>query len=323
MKRSGTILGLAIATAFLFVAVIAPRMLISGIRVPQMRTATEGGLHRYEDVQFSPPDQKIVLRGWWLPADNPRGAIVIVHGGGANKSAPWSKFSELGADLQARRFHVLLFDMRNHGDSDSSADGIPSFGPREADDVIGAVDFIGRRAPGLPVGVIGFSMGGNVVIYAASRDSRIRAVVTTETYAEAASVLPTAIAAGGGIPEWLVRPILWFAEHLHGVPISQARAIGVAGALQPGELLVIHNEADPIVPVGHAWFLMAAAPEADLWITAAPAPDYAGDVAPPWGTHTKSYVLYPAEYVDRVVAHFEKRFAAAPPPALAQKGAGG
>lgn len=314
MRRLSTILAMVIAAAFIFVAVIAPRLLISGMRVPPMRTAAEGGLQRYEDVQFSPRDQQIALRGWWLPADDARGAVVIVHGGGGNKTVPWSKFSELGADLQALRFHVLLFDMCNHGESDSSSDGIPGFGPTEADDVIGALDFIERRAPGLPVGVIGFSMGGNVVIYAATRDPRIRAVVTNETYAEAASVLPAAVAASGGLPEWLARSILWFSEHLHGVPISQARAIDVVGSLEVGTLLVIHNEADPIVPVGHAWLLAAAAPDADLWVTAAPETgSEAAEIKPPWGTHTKSYWLYPKEYVDRVVAHLEKRFADSPP----------
>ena len=38
--------------AFAWVAGIAPRMLISGMRMPLMRTATEAGLVRYENVVF-------------------------------------------------------------------------------------------------------------------------------------------------------------------------------------------------------------------------------------------------------------------------------
>ena len=301
---------LLLVVGFLFFAVIGPRMLISGIRMPPMRTAAEAGLTRYEDVTFSPPDQNITLRAWWLPADEPRGAIVIVHGGGGNKTETWTKIPELSRDLQARHFDVLTLDMRNHGESDSSLDGIPTFGPAEANDVIGAVNYIAGRAPGLPVGALGFSMGGNVVIYAAARDKRIRGVVTTETFTDVASVLPNAAAASSGLPQWMLQPILWFAENLHGVPISKARGIEVVGSLEPGELFVIHNEADPIVPVGQAWFLAAAAPDALQWITAAPDPsNHSVDVAPPWGTHTKSYMLYPQEYVDRVVAFFDLRFA--------------
>lgn len=300
---------LVILIGFLLVAVVGPRMLISGMRLPPLRTAAEAGLTRYEDVTFSPPDQDITLRAWWLPADDPRGAIIIVHGGGGNKTANWTKIPELARDLQAQRFAVLALDMRNHGESDASLDGIPTFGPAEANDVIGAVNYIERRAPGLPIGAIGFSMGGNVVIYAAAHDKRIRAVVTTETFTDVASVLPNAAAASSGMPLWFVEPVLWFAENLHGVPISKARAIDVVGSLEPGSLLVIHNEADPIVPMGQAWLLAAAAPDALQWITAAPDPsNRSAEIAPPWGTHTKSYLLYPQEYVERVVAFFESRF---------------
>jgi alpha/beta superfamily hydrolase len=307
VKRSfGWIFAVVLAAAFVLIAVVGPRMLISGMRLPPMRTATQAGIVRYEDVEFSPPDQKITLRAWWLPADEPRGAIVVVHGGGGNKTALWSRAPELCRELQGRHFDVLALDMRNHGESDDSLDGIPTFGPAEANDVIGAVDFIERRAPGLPIGAIGFSMGGNVVIHAAARDKRIRAVVTNETYTDVASVLPAAMSASSGLPQWLAEPILWFAEHLHGVPISKARGIDVVGGLEPGALFVIHNEADPIVPFGHAWLLASTAPDAVQWIT--PAPDAATtseDVALPWGTHTKSYLLYPEEYVDKVVAFFE------------------
>lgn len=309
MRRSlSWVLALIFGVAFLMIAVVAPRLLISGMRVPPMRTAQEAGIVRYEDVELSPPDQSITLSAWWLAADAPRGAVIIVHGGGGNRTDPWSHIPELARDLQARHFDVLALDLRNHGESDASVDGIPTFGPAEANDVIGAVNYIERRAPSLPVGVIGFSMGGNVAIHAAARDKRIRAVVTTETYTDIASVLPAAVSASSGMPSWLVDPVLWFMEHLHGVPISQARAIDVVGSLEPGLLFVIHNEADPIIPVGHAWLLATAAPDAVQWITPAPgAGNTSAAIAPPWGTHSKSYLLQPQEYVDKVVAFFESR----------------
>jgi fermentation-respiration switch protein FrsA (DUF1100 family) len=122
----------------------------------------------------------------------------------------------------------------------------------------------------------------------------------------------------------LAKIVLWFTENLHGVPLSQARGIDITPSLEPGELLVIHNEADPIVPVGHAWLLAVAAPDADLWITAAPPPGKdAAAVAPPWGTHTKSYLLYPQEYVDRVIAHLDKHFGSSHALPLQGRGQGG
>ncbi len=68
---------------------------------------------------------------------------------------------------------------------------------------------------------------------------RIRAVATTETFADVASVLPVTASTSSAVPQWLVIEILWFAEHLYGVLISRARAIDVVGSLEPGELFVI------------------------------------------------------------------------------------
>ena len=55
-------------------------------------------------------------------------------------------------------------------------------------------------------------------------------------------------------------------------------------------------------------WLADAAGEAEVWVTPAPLPEhplYAS--AGPWGTHSRSSVLYPAEYAERVGTFFAAR----------------
>src|SRR5439155_15828159 len=175
--------------------------------------------------------------------------------------------------------------------------------------IIGAMDYLGGHHPGLRYGGLGFSMGGEAVLYAAARDPRLEAIVTTDTFAEARTVAASFVSASTGLPRLVVLPILWSAEHLHGVPLGRGRAIDVVGAIPPRPVLVIQNEADPIVPVEHCRRLAAAMPGAEVWITAAPpAADPLIATQGRWGMHTQSYKLYPEEYVGRVTLLFDQGF---------------
>ena len=61
---------------------------------------------------------------------------------------------------------MLLFDVRHHGESARGRKPL-SYGPIEARDYIGAVNYLRSRpdVDGERIGAIGTSMGGNIVIY--------------------------------------------------------------------------------------------------------------------------------------------------------------
>jgi hypothetical protein len=77
--------------------------------------------------------------------------------------------------------------------------------------------------------------------------------------------------------------------------------------------LVIENEGDPIVSVAAARTLAATLPNAETWITAAPAADHplVGSQGA-FGMHCQSYKLDPGAYVARVTSFLD---AALPHPA--------
>src|SRR5207244_7029090 len=145
---------------------IAPAFLRPGAdRLALVQTPRDYGV-TFETVEFRPPDQPITLRAWWMPAAQPKAAIILVHGGGDdNRYLPYADGLKLARDLVAHDYAVLAVDLRNYGESDASPEGV-TFGEAESNDVIGAMNYLTQRSPALRYGAIGFSMGGETVLYA-------------------------------------------------------------------------------------------------------------------------------------------------------------
>jgi uncharacterized protein len=131
---------------------------------------------KFEEVTFCSGDGTR-LEGWWIPAAKPRAALVLCHGMAAHREQmlPWAVW------LWKAGFSLLLFDFRSMG---MSGGNLCTMGLREPDDVIAAVDHIAARrdAAGLPIGGLGFSMGGVALMLATAREPRIRAISTLGSY---------------------------------------------------------------------------------------------------------------------------------------------
>ena len=275
----------------------------AGKRLAMTENPGDYGL-AYEAVQFSPADRNITLRAWWLPAPNARAALVLVHGGGEdNRNLPYGGGLALARDLVARRYSVLMIDLRNYGESDGTPEGT-TFGDLETNDVLGAATWLSEHNPGLPLVALGFSMGGATVLRATVRGAPFRAVASDSAYADAHAIAMAFTIAATGMPRFLVAPFLWSAEYVHRVPLGRGGTLeAVRGATMP-PVLIIHDRNDPIVPVADAREL-ALATGATLWET---------DVAAPgrFGTHIKAYLQQPREYVERLTGFFDAALVAAP-----------
>ena len=166
---------------------------------PQRRSlwANPGDLGlAYEDVQF-PAQDGVRIAGWFVPApaDSTRkgATIVIVHGW------LWNRLGMLADDflsdllgsgpvdllrlayaLHRHGYHVLMYDVRNHGES-ASAPPV-SFGQEEAKDLLGALGYLNGRSDIDParIGVIGFSMGANGLLYALPQTTQIKAGIAVQ-----------------------------------------------------------------------------------------------------------------------------------------------
>jgi fermentation-respiration switch protein FrsA (DUF1100 family) len=152
----------------------ARRITVPGPRDKKFVTPWELGLP-YEEVSFRTEDG-LLLRGWWLPAAEAKRTVIALHG---HRGARHHCVG-IGAALWRRGANVLLFDHRGRGSSEGE---LMSLGHFETADASAAVGYALSRAPGLPLGLIGYSMGAAVAVMAAARDERVRAIVADSPFA--------------------------------------------------------------------------------------------------------------------------------------------
>ena len=125
------------------------------------------------------------LAGWYVPAGTGIGAggptIVLAHGHGMNKSAMLEVAALLHDD-----YNLVLFDFRNHGQSQPSATTV---GLLERLDLRAVIDWLEARKQPSSIGVLGVSMGGAAAINEAVADDRVTALVLDSTHGTLANAI--------------------------------------------------------------------------------------------------------------------------------------
>ncbi|MCU1266749.1 MAG: Alpha/beta hydrolase family [Acidobacteria bacterium] len=120
-----------------------------------------------------------MARGWLLRGAEGAPAVVLLHRLGTDRS--W--LFNLGVKLnETTNFTILWPDLRGHGLKPSVK--TTSFGAREADDLLAALDYLKRlKSPkgellvGDPMGAYGIELGAYASLKATNKDARIRVLV--------------------------------------------------------------------------------------------------------------------------------------------------
>lgn len=154
-------------------------MMIKPGNAPVFGNPKDFGLD-FEAVDFQARDG-VTLRGWLVPGGSDK-VIVQSHFGvqcsrsgytpkGKGLIKMWKE--DISFLRQARYLHdkgytVLMYDLRNHGESDLGTTPWVTWGPEEAKDVIAAVDFVSShptyREAG--IGLLSICMGSAATTYA-------------------------------------------------------------------------------------------------------------------------------------------------------------
>jgi pimeloyl-ACP methyl ester carboxylesterase len=284
----GVVLALAAVLAYVVPVLLVVEDLTTPDRRPLTSTPAELGL-AYEDIAFPARGQDFTLRGWWIPGAGPQAAI-IVHGVNGVRDDPKDGFLRLGADLHNLGYHVLLFDLRGHGESDSAPFVL---GALEWQDVLGAVDVaLARGVPAGQIAVIGFSTGASAGLAAAVREPAIGAVVADGVWPELKEVLDDELPDESDLPAfynpgiYLGVRLSYGADVYDSNPIEDVRTLAAAGR----PLFLIHEANDKHTDADEAQRLDEAAagvPQVATW--------WVEDA-----THIRAYATYPAEYLDRL-----------------------
>jgi alpha-beta hydrolase superfamily lysophospholipase len=246
-------------------------------------------LHRMpcEEVNFDSRGG-IKLGGWWIPAPNPRGTVILCSGqnGSMDKDVPQA------VPLHQAGFNVLMFDFRAHGRSEGKH---VTLGLLEPLDLLGAIDDLAAKRNIERVGVMGFSMGAGVALLAAARDRRIAALAADGAYPRLSALMASRIRMAG-IPGPLAYGLAWltlFAGSIRLHRLYRASPIRSAGQIV-SPVLLIHGDLDPFVSSREIETLAGRiAGPVELW--------HVADAG-----HREAFDKHPDEYNRRVVEWFER-----------------
>jgi alpha-beta hydrolase superfamily lysophospholipase len=112
---------------------------------------------RYEESVVTSSDQQLFTRRW-LPDRAPKAVVVIVHGYAEHSG----RYDYVGRWLAERGYAVEAFDLRGHGQSSGPRAVVRSFDEYFTDLEAELAD-VEQRHPGVPLFLLGHSMGGGVV----------------------------------------------------------------------------------------------------------------------------------------------------------------
>ncbi|HDL42375.1 MAG TPA: alpha/beta fold hydrolase [Actinobacteria bacterium] len=193
-----------------------------------------------------------LLHGWYIPVDGSAPGVVVLHGWGSNSAL----MLPLAPHLHAAGFHVLFIDARNHGLSEH--DSFSSM-PRFAEDLEVAAEWLRARPEVTAVGVIGHSVGAGAAILAASRGDLLDAVVSVSSFAHPGEMMRRQM-------DRMPRParfmILEAVQWMIGFRFDDiAPRKRIAHVEVP--VMLVHGDADDVVPITAMHELSAADPAAE------------------------------------------------------------
>jgi len=109
----------------------------------------------------------------WAPETLPKGAVALVHG----YADHGARYAWVASHLTRAGFVVAALDLRGHGASPGERAFIASF-DQLVDDAAGYAEAVRGQFVGIPLYVMGHSMGGLVVaLYAATRKPAVNGII--------------------------------------------------------------------------------------------------------------------------------------------------
>ena len=235
----------------------------------------------FRDVTF-PANNGLTLFGRFIAGRN-HATIILTHGLGSSSL----DLVLLGRLLVRAGFGVLLLDLRAHGNSQGDTS---TFGLRESDDVVSAVNYLLTRIDvhGDKIGAYGFSLGAQAVLRGALKTNKIHALALE-------GLGPAVLSDHGGMPRsvmsWVNYPFNWLYYPIYHF-MAGGRAEGVLqviGKLAPHPLFLIANGEKDIT--FNRLFYQAANDPKQIWEL-------------PGSQHGSALAQDPDEYMKRIISFF-------------------
>jgi uncharacterized protein len=180
----------------------------------------------------------IVLKTYWIHANQPKGIMILVHGIGSCKE----HLLGVAANLAQKGIESIVFDGRAHGESSGE---FCTYGFYEKRDISRIVEVIQSKNPNLRIGIWGNSLGGAVAIQALASDKRLDFGVIESTFTDLSQIVSdyqTKILHGVRL-RWVSDYALWRAGHIANFNPDEVKPIeAVKNITQP--VFLAHGDAD-------------------------------------------------------------------------------
>lgn len=119
--------------------------------------------HHAQDVYVTSKDG-LRLHAYWIPAENPRGTILLAHG---YRSTFLVDFGLAFAFYHKLGMNILVPNQRAHGESEGR---YITFGVKESEDMQCWIDYHNRKYGNYQMILSGLSMGASTVLFLADQD---------------------------------------------------------------------------------------------------------------------------------------------------------
>ena len=236
----------------------------------------------YDEVEFRTSDG-LLLKGWYIESQN--GAAVISFPGRAGSQSRAKMMADHG-------YGVLLFDRRGEGESEGDPNLLGWQGER---DVHAAVTFLQSRPDVDPqrIGGIGLSVGGEMMIEAATESSALTAIMSEggsarsvrDNWANGGSSLDELI----GVGFFSAATAMWTSN----APPADLKGLVSKIPASTATFFVYGEQGQPEEKPANVGFHEEARGYSEIWEV-------------PGSGHMKGIEAQPAEYERRVVGFFDR-----------------
>jgi len=183
------------------------------------------------------------------------GSVILCHGMESDKNS--EKLVFLSQSLAGRGILTLRFDFAYVGESSGKFEDITYAG--EVEDLKAAYALVQSRQPG-KTAILGSSMGGTVALLFAAQEPQIAALVTVAAPVHPEN-FPRRILTPAQFQEWRERGFtIYNGQRLNVSLLQDLEKINVPDAARKIRcpVLILHGDADEVVPVDEAYELHAS-----------------------------------------------------------------
>ena len=247
----------------------------------------------FETVSFPSRQPGLNLAGWFVAGQANAPAIILTHGLNSCKCDP--RILIVAGMLHRNGFNVLMYDMREHGESDIE-DGRAAIGNDEYQDLLGAWDWLINEKQFAPnhIGVYGQSLGAGTTLIAFGQEPRLAAAFVDSPYSDLPQIIDEELARNN-YPAFLAPGGILMARVIAGDNLTAFSPKNSITSDAGRPIYIVHGTDDTRINVHHTRQLVELAvqtgADVTVWI-----PEDVG--------HVEAEFAFPDEYERRLTAFF-------------------